>query len=142
MPDNALDSVLRLRGLIVQEAKRTLADRVRQEAALDASERAAEAEIASETARATAIEAGDGSVETYALWLRKAREELARTRQARDACAGRTAQARAELSLAKSAWEAAEAARAERLAEERMTTERRAQALTDEAALTAHRRRL
>jgi flagellar export protein FliJ len=134
MPD-PLDALLLLRRLALDEAKRALASALEAEDGAAGAVSAAEMEIAHETRSAeAALDQGDAQVEAFARWLRVARGRLAKLRLSYERAGAETARARAALTAARAAHEAAvlarqeraDAATARRLAEE--------QAELDEAA--------
>ena len=110
MARRPLQVLLRLRGIALDQARRALADRLREEAV--AAERSAA--IAATIAREAALQAGEPvehrTVETYAAWLGPAQVAQREAEAATRACAAATAEARASLNTARAETRALEAA--------------------------------
>lgn len=117
-----LPSAIRLRRLAQAEARRQLAERVEAQTAAEAMVGAAEAAIEREQEAALDLAAGDAAVEAFAAWLPTGRRACAQAEALRQAAVAETARARAILTAARAALEAAQrvaaahdAARAKRL---------------------------
>jgi ribosomal protein L16/L10AE len=134
MSRDPLQTLARLRHSVVEEARRALA------ACLDAEEnastemRAAEAAIFREQDAAGALDAGDGAVEAFAVWLPHGRQMVALAREAHARAGAATGQARAVLAAARASAEAADQLLASRAAARGAEAARRSQAALDEAA--------
>ena len=115
MPRDPLQTVLRLRRLANDEARRAVSDAVTQETLAQRVADMVEDEIARETALACKLEADDAAVEAFGAWLTCARQRAEATRNAAERAAAETARARAVLNLARAGLEAAEALLASRL---------------------------
>lgn len=136
MARDALHSLLRLRRMALDGAQRTLGLCLAQEEAAGQSVIRAEAAIARETGIAEQS-SEDGEVEAFAAWLPVGRRARQEAEAARDLAAKETALARAALTLARSAVEAAEDLIERRAVSQRQLAERRAQAVLDEVGLRA-----
>jgi flagellar export protein FliJ len=130
---DTLQTLLRLRRLAVDKARRGLADCLRQETVAEEKMRDLAAEIDRETDAVCRSAGDDRMVENFALWLRRARVE-------QDAAAGAllTAQthmleARAVLTAGREAVEVVESLIAQRDADRNATLLRQEQAILDEA---------
>ena len=131
MTQDPLESLLRLRRLAVDEARRGLADCLRAESQAAEALAALEAAIERETDVAADLSAGDAEVEAFAAWLRRMRPK----QQAAEAQAeAATAQGRAILAAARAAVSAVEDMLAEHTAERKAEAQRQAQHEIDEAA--------
>ena len=129
-----LVTILRLRRLTVDDAKRHLAERLTAEQQAGQAYQAAQAAIAFECKVASDIEATDRAVEAYAAWLPLGRARADAAREALEQARSEVAKARAALTASRAAAEVAGAVldrRLETLAEQ---AGRRAQAETDEIA--------
>lgn len=114
MARDTLHTLLRVRRLAVDEARRALAESIRQEQAAERALADATAAIAKETAAATALSAGDAEVEAFAAWLPQGRAAERRAEE-RVATAGlASAEARTAVALARAAVRATEALIAQR----------------------------
>jgi hypothetical protein len=132
MRRRALQVVLRLRHLAVDEAKRALAEHLAAETSAEAAEQAAQSAIRREAEVASALEAGDGAVEAFAAWLPRGQAALDQARRRReevDLAVTRTRAAVERLLATQDAAQAAEGARRE-------------QAALDETARNQHQRRI
>ena len=103
-----LDSVLRLRQMALDEAKRELAECV--QAVTEASERTktATSAIHRERAAAEALEAPDAAVEAFAAWLPRGLRAVDAAREAEARIEAALTQARVRVTNARSAVEAIE----------------------------------
>jgi flagellar export protein FliJ len=129
-----LDTVLRIRRVTVDDAKRDLAALLRAEEAAQTKAEATEALIAQEAAAATDLRAGDDAVESYAAWLPVGRANAAAARAAHeDACAA-VSQARAALTVARASAESAQQLLDKRAEHRRAEMARKDQAVLDEIA--------
>ncbi len=115
MPRDPLQTVLRLRRIANDEARRAVSDAVAQETVAQRVADMVEDEIARETALACKLEADDAAVETFGAWLTCARQRAEATRDAAERAEAETARARAALNLTRAGLEAAEALVAGRL---------------------------
>jgi hypothetical protein len=138
MRDEVLQALLRVRRLATEEARRTLSEALARQALAEEAADAMEREIARETALACSLDADDAVVEAFGTWLPGARGRAEASRNAADRAAVETTRARAELKLARSGLEAAEALAAKHLAAEREANARREQHELDD--LTQQRR--
>ena len=132
---DALQTVMRIRKLAVDEAKRALAEALSAEDAARTEAEAAEAQIGIEGEIAADLNSDDGAVEAFARWLPTGRAIAARTRAAHEQTLLEVARARAGLSAARAAAEAAERLKQRREAEAAVEAGRRSQAAMDEIAL-------
>ncbi len=131
---DALKTVMRIRKLAVDEAKRGLAEALTVEDQARRVADAAEAQIGIEGEIAADLDAGDRAVEAFAAWLPTGRANAARTRAAHEQTLLEVARARAGLSAARAAAEAAESLQERREAELALEAARRDQAAMDEIA--------
>lgn len=139
MKSDPLASLLRLRRLTADQARRELADCLRAESEAKQAIAAIDAKIARETEVATALAGGDAEVEAYAAWLRRIRPSQQAARVAEAATIAQTTEARAVLAMARAAVRAVEELPTQRGAEERMTAEHQAQREIDEVAQRTER---
>ena len=133
MPD-PLATVLRLRRLTVDDAKRSLAAVLRAEEAAQVKAEAAEGSIDAEATVASDLSRGDEAVEAFAAWLPVGRLQAAAARAEHEQLRLEVALARAGLTVARAAAEAADALVARRAAERAAEMARREQASQDEIA--------
>lgn len=138
MRPESLRTLLRLRGIARDEARRVLDVAVSRQALAQAAADAAEQEIARETELACNLAADDAAVEAFGAWLAGARQRAAAARDAAERTEAETARARAALTLARAGLEAAEALDSDRAAQEAEATARREQHALDD--LTRQRR--
>ena len=131
---DTLQTVMRIRKLVVHEAKRALAEALVAEDAARSQADNAEAQIGIEGEIAADLNSGDGAVEAFAAWLPTGRSIAARTRAAHEQTLLEVARARAGLSAARAAAEAAETLKERRDAEAAVEVGRRDQAALDEIA--------
>jgi len=136
MPD-PLDTVLRIRRLAMDDAARILATCLRVEEEARHAADAAEATIGAEGEIAADLSSGDGAVEAFARWLPLGRARAAAARVRHDTATAETARARAGVTIARAATEAALALAERRAAERNLLAERRAQAVLDEVGSRA-----
>ena len=131
---DALDVVLRIRRITVDDAKRALSAllQAEEEARVEADD--AEARIVQEGRAAASLAGGDEVVEAYAAWLPVGRAYAVATRAACDKIRCDVSVARAALAAARAAAEAAQQLLAARAAERAMEADRRGQAAMDEVA--------
>ncbi len=108
MTRDPLESLLRLRRLTADEARRDLAECLRNEDAATQAIAAIDAAIERETDAATSLAAGDAEVEAFAAWLRRIRPRQHAAHAAEDQAEAATACARIVLSAARAAVQAAE----------------------------------
>ncbi len=134
MPD-PLDTVLRMRRVTVDEAKRELAALIRAEEVAQSKADALEALIRQEGEAAADLAAGDEVVEAYAAWLPVGRANAAAARASNEQIRCEIAKARAALSAARAAAESAQQFLDKRAAEHSLDASRRSQAVIDEIAL-------
>ena len=134
MTQDPLESLLRLRRLAVDEARRGLADCLRAESQAAEALAALEAAIERETDVAADLNAGDAEVEAFAAWLRRMRPKQQAAHAAEAEAEAATAQGRAILAAARAAVSAVEDMLAEHTAERKAEAQRQAQREIDEAA--------
>jgi len=134
MTQDPLESLLRLRRLAVDEARRGLADCLRAESQAAEALAALEAAIERETDVAADLSAGDAEVEAFAAWLRRMRPKQQAAHAAEAEAEAATAQGRAILAAARAAVSAVEDMLAEHTAERKAEAQRQAQREIDEAA--------
>ncbi len=133
MPD-PLATVLRLRRVTVDDAKRCLAAVLRAEEAAQRKAEAAESSIDDEAAAASDLAGGDEAVEAFAAWLPVGRSKAAAARAEHDQLRSEVAMARAGLTAARAAAEAADALVEHRAMRRSIEAARREQASQDEIA--------
>ena len=133
MPD-PLAIVLRIRRVTVDDAKRHLGHALRAADRALRDAEAAEAAITQEGEAAADLGAGDGAVEAYAAWLPVGRGNARAARESYERAQSEVAKARAALTVARAATEAAETLLENRRAEAATHAARHAQAETDEVA--------
>jgi flagellar export protein FliJ len=134
MKPDPLESLLRLRQVALDEARRELAGCLRAESETAAAVAAIEAAIEREAEAASSLAAGDAEVEAFAAWLRRIRPEQRAAIAAAAAAEAATAQARAVLGAARAAVRAAETMIEKKAAEARAEADRKTQAELDEVA--------
>ena len=139
MARHPVQVLLRLRGIALDEARRTLADCLRQETAAVERSAGIAATIARETEVQLSQPAEQGMGDSYAAWLGRAQVAKREAHTATLACAEATAEARGSLNQARAGARALEAALAQvRQAREDMAARVEQQAV-DEAAATCTR---
>ena len=134
MKSDPLASLLRLRRLTADQARRELAECLHTESEAKQAIAAIDAQIARETKVATSLAGGDAEVEAFAAWLRRIRPSQHGARVAEAAAVAQTTEARAVLAMARAAVQAVEELLTQRAAEERMNAEHHAQREIDEVA--------
>jgi flagellar export protein FliJ len=134
MTRDPLETLVRLRRSVVEDARRALAACVEAEDAASAALRCAEAAIFREQDAAGSIDTGDGAVEAFAVWLPQGRRAVAQAREAHAYAGAATVQARAVLSAARASAEAADRLLASRAAAREAEAARREQSALDEVA--------
>ena len=133
MPD-PLATVLRLRRVTVDDAKRSLAAVLRAEEAAQMKAEAAESSIDEEAAVASNVAGGDEAVEAFAAWLPIGRSKAHAARAEHEQLRSEVAMARAGLTAARAAAEAADALVEHRAMQQAIAASRREQASQDEIA--------
>src|SRR4051812_30387252 len=108
MSRDPIETLLRLRRLAADQARRGLAECLRVESEAAAAVAAVEAAIDHETEVATSLAAGDAEVEAFAAWLRRIRPKQQATLAAEETAEAATARARAVLNAARAAVRATE----------------------------------
>jgi flagellar export protein FliJ len=134
MTPDPLESLLRLRRLAVDEARRGLADCLRIESQAAQSVAAIEVAIEHETEVATNLASDDAEVEVFAAWLRRIRPKQHAAHAAEAQAEASTAQGRAVLAAARAAVRAVEEMLEKHTADRMKEAERKAQREIDEAA--------
>jgi flagellar export protein FliJ len=134
MTRDPLESLLRLRRLTVDQARRGLADCLRVESLAAQSVAAIAAAIERETEVATNLASGDAEVEAFAAWLRRIRPKQRAAQAAEAQAEAATAQARAVLAAARAAVRAVEEMLEKHAVARLAEAERQAQREIDEAA--------
>ncbi|CAH2604154.1 conserved protein of unknown function [Rhodovastum atsumiense] len=133
-------TLLRLRRLACEDARRTLATRLQEEDATRAALAAAEGGIVRERAAAAAPGADDAMAEAFAAWLPHGLRARAQADDSHQRAGAATAEARSALAMARTNAEAAERLLAVHDAHHAIKAARRAQAAMDEAASRSARR--
>jgi flagellar export protein FliJ len=134
MTSGPLESLVRLRQLAADDARRSLAECLHQEELAAQMTATIDAAIERETEAATSLAAGDAEVEAFAAWLRRIRPRQHAAHVAEDQAEADTARARIVLGAARAAVRVAEELLARHEAEARAAEERRAQSEIDETA--------
>jgi flagellar export protein FliJ len=134
MTHDPLETLLRLRRMAVDEARRGLAECLRVESEAAAAIAAIETAIERETEAATSLAAGDGEVEAFAAWLRRIRPKQRAAEAAGPEAEAATARARALLAAARIAVRAAEEMLERQAVAARAEAEHKAQGEIDEVA--------
>ncbi len=134
MARDPLEAVLRIRRMTVDDARRVLVQRLREEEAARRRAEAAETLIYREGEIAADLSAGDGAVEAYAAWLPTGRAQLQAAWNTHEQSCSDVVIARAALTIARAAAEAASNFWARRVAEQNALLERRSQNFMDEVA--------
>ena len=134
MTCDPLETLLRLRRLAVDQARRGLADCLRVESQAAHSVAAIEAAIEHETEVATNLASGDAEVEAFATWLRRIRPQQHAAHVAEAEAEAATVQGRAVLAAARAAVRAAEEMLEQHAAARLKEAEHQAQREIDEAA--------
>lgn len=135
MTHDPLESLLRLRQLAADEARRSLAECLRLESEATRAVAAIEAAIERETEVATDLLAGDAEVEAFAAWLRRMRPREHAAHDAEQDAEAETARARVVLGAARAAVKAVEEMLEQQAIAAQVEAEHRAQAELDEVAL-------
>ena len=133
MPD-PLATVLRIRRVTVDEARRHLSAMLHAEEQAERRAAGAEAAIGAEGEVAADLLAGDRAVEAYAAWLPVGRAQAAQARADCDRARSEVARARAALTVARAAAESADTMLRNRQAALAIEAARRAQGEMDEIA--------
>ena len=133
MPD-PLATVLRIRRVTVDDARRRLGAALRAADLAVAQVQAADTAITKEGEIAADLMAGDGAVEAFAAWLPVGRAKAAAAHEASERAQAEVAKARAAVTVARAAAESAEVLLQKRGADAALQAARRAQADTDEVA--------
>jgi flagellar export protein FliJ len=133
---DSLQTLLRLRRLAVDQARRGLADCLRSEADAGSAVREIAAAIDRETDTVCQSVGDDHMVDNFAAWLRRARVEQGNAVNALLTAETHTQEARAVLTVGRAAVETVEALIARREAERTAAAERQEQNVLDEAAHT------
>ena len=128
MARDVLETVLRVRQIAADEAKRLLAAGLREEEAARRRVAATEDLVNLETEIAADLSAGDGAVEAYAAWLRHGLAQQESARAAHERSTTKVTLARAGMVVARAAAEAAANMLARRLATQQAAAAKRAQA--------------
>ncbi len=140
MSRDALEIVLRIRRVAVDEAKRGLAVALAAEGVAQRQATAAEDMIASESDNAADVNQGDASVEAFAAWLPVGRAKAKAARSALEAAGADVVLQRAALTAARAAAEAAEALLDRRRAARLLAEAAKALAVADEVGARASAR--
>ena len=130
-----LDTVLRIRRVTVDDARRELAALLRAEELAQVKAETAEALIRQEGDAASDLSAGDDAVEAYAAWLPVGRANAVAARAAHEQIRCEIAMARAALTVARGAAESAQQLLDTRATQRKLDANRRDQAVLDEMAL-------
>ena len=133
MPD-PLATVLRIRRVTVDDARRQLAAALQAEDQANVEAEAAETAIGAEGEIAADLTADDRAVEAYAAWLPVGRAKAAAARAACERAGSEVGKARAAVTVARAAAESAKNLLERRRAALTIEATRRAQADTDEVA--------
>lgn len=134
MARDPLPTLLRLRRLAHDEARRALTEAVAREAAATDIADAIDREIGRETTLASSLDTDDAVVERFGLWLTGARHRAAAARAHAERLESDTARARAAMTLARAGVEAVESLAADRAAADRDAAMRREQHALDDLA--------
>ena len=134
-----LETMVRMRRMVVEEARRDLLTCIQAETAAADRERAAMTALLDEQALASSPDSDDGAVEAYAKWLPVGTKTLETAREALSRAIGGSTQARARLNAARAAEEAVQRRVEAIAAAEREDALRREQLELDEAARNARR---
>jgi flagellar export protein FliJ len=134
MTRDPLETLLRLRRLAVDQARRGLADCLRVESEAAQAVAKIEAAIGHETDVATNLASDDADVEAFAAWLRRIRPKQHAAQAAEAQAEAATGQERAVLAAARAAVRAAEQMLEEHEAAIREKAEHQAQGNIDEVA--------
>ena len=134
MSRDPLETLVRLRRGVVEDARRALAACLEAEDAASRAMRCAETAIFREQEAAGGLDTSDGAVEAFAAWLPQGRQAVAKARDAHADAGAATVQARAVLAAARASAEAADRLLASRAAVRAAAADRHAQTALDEAA--------
>ena len=134
MARDPLPTVLKVRRMALDAAKRDLAASLRLEDAAEQEERAARSSIDEQAEAATRITADDGLVEAFAAWLPRGRARLLQAGQAAERARAETARLRAALSATHAAVRVVEQLIETQDAERAVVAGRKEQAELDEVA--------
>jgi flagellar export protein FliJ len=129
-----LETLLRLRRMALDEARRTLADCLREESEATADIRALDDAIDRETNAATDLEADDAAVEAFATWFKRVRQDRASAAEVLSRAETRTQEARAVLTVGQRAARVVEDMLSAQETERREAEAHRDQLAIDEAA--------
>lgn len=108
MSRDSLETLARFRRSLCEDARKALVVCLEAEEAANTALHFAEAAILSEQVAASALDAPDGAVESFAAWLPHGRQAVARAKGAHDNAVAATVRARAVLSSARASAEAVE----------------------------------
>jgi flagellar FliJ protein len=139
MPD-PLDTIMRLRRVTVDDAKRELGVSLRAEEEAEAKAKAAEALIGEEAHAAADLSAGDAAVEAFAAWLPVGLSNAAAAQVEYEERRAKVALTRAALSMARAAADVVQNMLDRRAAERAVATSRREQAKLDDMTVRRHSR--
>jgi len=134
MKRNALHQVVRLRRVVLDEAIQDFAECLRKETEAGQTLRTIEAAIAREVDKAGDLDGSDAMVEAFGTWFRRARDDLQTATTGFEQAQADTARARAVMSAARSALEAAESLNSNRQAEANRIEEHHQQNRLDDLA--------
>jgi flagellar export protein FliJ len=134
MKHDPLESLLRLREVAVDEARRHLADCLRIESEAAAKVAAIEAAIARETEAASSLAASDAEVQAFAAWLHRIRPEQQAAHAGEETAEAATAEVRAVLSAARAGVRAVEQMLENKAKAAHEEAERKTQGQIDEVA--------
>ena len=137
MNRDSLLTLLRLRRQAFDESSRHLAACLGEETAATAAIRQQAAEMERQRQVAEAVDTADMDVEAFGAWFRKARERLDELSAAQERAVVETARARAQLTAARSASEAAEIMLREAELADAAEVARREQMQIDDAVIHA-----
>ncbi len=132
MTRDPLQTLLRLRQTELDSARTDLVARQEQAEQAIARAKAADAAIAREMAAASRLEAGDGAVEAFGLWLKQGRADSAAARLRAEHAEAEVVQARALLAGARAAVEVVEKLLEQRAAARQVAAAKRQQEMLDE----------
>jgi putative NADH-flavin reductase len=134
MSRTSLETLVRIRKLAIEDARRGLATCLQAEDAAASSLRLAEAAIVHEQATAMDLNADDAVVEAFAAWLPKGRQAVAEASRAHVDAGAATVQSRAVVAAARASAEAVERVVQAQAMARAEDAARRSQAAIDETA--------
>ncbi|MBV1837944.1 flagellar export protein FliJ [Acetobacter estunensis] len=138
MPRTPLDSLLKIRRLELDEAKKLLSEALARSVTASDAVKNAEQDMVRERNAAIDLAANDQAVEAYSRWLPVGRAALDRARRSERDATAEVESCRMRVNLARSALEVAEKLAEKRAKEQQVLAEKREQAALDDLSAQKH----